>query len=138
MVAKYELALTEFNHPEIHGNSIKLYSHHMCFLKITPDELYKEYPQEYAVLNQSYMSCQNTHPLIQCYIDILRKKGVLHLNIVESHELPTGEIVCILKTYCLRIFQRKWRTYVTKKLAFFKNPKSLMIREINGSFHKSF
>ena len=130
-----KLALTEFNHPLIHGSKSELYSHYMYFLKITPYQLYNEYPQEYTILNRSHTDCPPTHPIIQCYANILHKKGAFHLNIVESQQLPTGELICILKTFWLRIFQRKWRRYFKKKMAFFKNPKSLRRREIYGSFN---
>jgi hypothetical protein len=134
MVSKYELALTEFNHPKIHGSSTELHSHFMCFLKVVPHEFYNEYPQEYSVLHNSDNSYHDYHPIIQCYTNILRKNGTFHLDIVETQQLSTGELICILKTFWLSIFQRKWRLYFKKKMAFYKNPKSLMIREINGSF----
>ena len=138
MISKYELVLTELNHPEIHGNFLEIYPHYMYFLKITAAELYNDFPQEYTILHNSYLYCPTAHPTIRCYSKIIRKKGAFHLNIVEPVKLPTGEEVCILKTFWLCIFQRKWRAYFKKKLAFFKHPKSLMMREINGSFKKSF
>ena len=138
MISKYELVLTELNHPEIHGNFPEIYPHYMYFLKITATELYNDFPQEYTILHNSYLYCPTAHPTIRCYSNIIRKKGAFHLNIVEPLQLSTGEEVCILKTFWLRIFQRKWRAYFKKKLAFFKHPKSLMMREINGSFKKSF
>ena len=138
MISKYELVLTELNHPEIHGNFPEIYPHYMYFLKITATELYNDFPQEYTILHNSYLYCPTAHPTIRCYSKIIRKKGAFHLNIVEPVKLPTGEEVCILKTFWLCIFQRKWRAYFKKKLAFFKHPKSLMMREINGSFKKSF
>ena len=138
MISKYELALTEINHPKLHGDFSEICTHYMYFLKITPTELYNNFPQEYTVLNHSHLHYPETHPIIRCYSNIIRKKGALHLNIVEPLQLPTGEEVCVLKTFWLRIFQRKWRAYFKKKMAFFKHPKSLMIREINGSFKRLF
>ncbi len=137
MISKYELVLTEINHPELHGNFPEIYPHYMYFLKITPTELYNDYPQEYTVLQNTHLY-PTAHPTIRCYSKIIQKKGTFHLNIIEPLQLSTGEEVCILKTFWLRIFQRKWRAYFKKKLAFFKHPKSLMMREINGSFKKSF
>jgi hypothetical protein len=136
MTSKYTLALTELNHPYIHGSSPELYSHYMCFLKITPHELYDGYPAAFPVIEQAKYHPQAKHPIIRDYINILNKKGAISLNIVKIEQKLTGEMVCILKTLWLRILQRKWRAYFKKKLAFYRNPKSLMIREINGSFNK--
>jgi len=136
MTSKYTVALAQLNHPYIHGSSPELNTHFMCFLKLTPQELYREYPHSFPVLEHAKLRRQATHPIIRNYINILKKKGDLSLHIVELQELPTGECVCVLKTLWLRILQRKWRTYFKKKLAFYRNPKSLMMREIKGSFNK--
>ena len=138
MVSKYKLVLTEINHPKLHGDFCEVYGHYMNFLNVTPAELYIDFPQEYTVLHNTNLHCPATHTIIRCYSNIIQKTGVFHLNIVKSLQLPTGEEVCILKTFWLRIFQQKWRTYFKKKMAFFKNPKSLMMREINGSFKRVF
>ena len=137
MVAKYKLILTELFHPQLHGDIPYLFSHYLNFLNITPYELYQEYPQEYSVLGKNPVPSYPLHPIIKNYHHIIKKKGHIHLDIVLPIRLETGESVCILKTFWLHIFQRKYKQYYKKKMAFFKNPKSLMIRELQGKWERN-
>lgn len=60
-----------------------------------------------------------------------------NIQIVEYDYLSGGETICILKTYALRIFQRKCRNFLNKRklmLRKYGNPQALINREVNGPF----
>ena len=59
------------------------------------------------------------------------------LQVVELDYLSGGETICILKTYALRLFQRKCRNFLNRRKqlrTMFGNPNALLNREINGPF----
>lgn len=71
------------------------------------------------------------HPVIRNYKKIAR----LQLEIADVVVLDGGESVCILKTFWIRIFQRKWKKYCAVKkqrLQFARNPWSFIYMEIMG------
>ncbi len=49
------------------------------------------------------------HPTIRNYQNIISKKNYIKPEIGEYIILPTQEAIAILKTFWLRIFQRKWK-----------------------------
>ena len=51
----------------------------------------------------------NPHPSIRNYINIISNKTYIKLEIGEYVILPTQESVAILKTFWLRIIQKKWK-----------------------------
>jgi hypothetical protein len=42
--------------------------------------------------------------------------------------------LCILQTYALKIFQRKWKKYYHQKNRFYKNFNNIRMRELTGRF----
>lgn len=101
--------------PSIH-EVIDEYKHHLVY-DILP--------------NVSYSS----HPFIRNYKTIISNENYIKPEIAECIYLSGGECVAILKTFWLRIVQRKWknvfkeRNLVTQWRA---NPISLRYREIYG------
>jgi hypothetical protein len=73
------------------------------------------------------------HPLVRNYWNIIRKRGARMLELVKLVELePGGECVCVLKTFWLRIFQRRIRTWIQNKKRvrqILKETRFLMLRE---------
>ena len=67
-------------------------------------------------------SKQNTnisHPTIRNYYNIISKPDYIRAEIGETILLPSQETVAILKTFWLRIIQRKWkRIFKERKLIF--------------------
>lgn len=75
------------------------------------------------------------HPIIENFWKLHNKKYFCQLNIAKTYETETGELMCILKTFWIRIFQRKFRNYIAKKkkiISMRKNPKQLFYRSIHG------
>tara|TARA_B100000519_G_C14117588_1_gene378847 strand:- start:388 stop:858 length:471 start_codon:yes stop_codon:yes gene_type:complete len=80
------------------------------------------------------------HPIIENFWKLHNKKYFCQLNIAKTYETETGELMCILKTFWIRIFQRKFRNYIAKKkkiILMRKNPTQLFFRKINGRWKKN-
>ena len=94
-MSKYNLALVEYYHPNIHGSeNVKLYSHFFYSLNITPNDFFEDYPDGWIserqeiqeILNLSYND-NAKHPIIENYNNILQK------NKVECRPIVTGNFV---------------------------------------------
>lgn len=77
------------------------------------------------------------HPVIENFWKLHGKKYFCQLNIAKTYEAESGELICIPKTFWLRIFQKKWRNYIAKKRKLIqkrKNPKELLYRQLRGKW----
>tara|TARA_A100001015_G_C14954304_1_gene698097 strand:- start:1007 stop:1537 length:531 start_codon:yes stop_codon:yes gene_type:complete len=78
-----------------------------------------------------------THPNIRNYSNIIDDGKYIKLDIVEMHELNGHEMVGFIKTFWLRILQRKWKKIFKKRKEVIRKRKflsSLKNREINGNW----
>ena len=146
------LGLVELLHPKKHGTFVdeNIYYHHLYSLNVSPQDFFTEFPKGVIcfIINMigSLHTCVYAHPFIKNYNEIIRKKGHISLEIIErytilqarhapSHaEYSESLSVCVIKTFWLKIFQRKWKKYYYEKMRFVKNPKSLMNRQIHGKW----
>jgi hypothetical protein len=74
------------------------------------------------------------HPMIRNYTNICLK---IKPEIAECIYLDTGECICILKTFWLRLIQRTWRKIYKKRQHMFQmrhTLKSIRYREIYGKW----
>ena len=74
------------------------------------------------------------HPMIRNYTNICLK---IKPEIAECIYLKTGECICILKTFWLRLIQRTWRKIYKQRQHIFQirhTLKSLRYREIHGKW----
>ena len=131
---KNNLAICELIHPAIHGTDIENSGHYLVNWFIRCSEFYEDFPTAHLMPAGLRNSPQTPHPFIRAYWDIGQKNGYCSLQIVEGCELYTGEYVGILKTFWLRIFQRKWRNICRERAEARKKVKFLRYREINGYF----
>ena len=142
---KNDLAICELINPHIHGTDIDNCGHYLVTwyidwkkLNIHSDIIYSladEFRHSTtAMLGNAGLLTNEVHPFIRAYSDILQKKGFHTLEIVEGIELDSGEYIAILKTFWLRIFQRKWRNICRERAEAWKKAKFLCYREINGRF----
>ena len=73
------------------------------------------------------------HPIIRNYWSIIRRRGVRPLEIVDLVTLEPGdECVCIIKTFWLRIFQRRIKRWIRNKKrvsSILKHTRFLLLRE---------
>ena len=145
---KYELGICEIFNPNIHGltdlSSPNINSHYLIHSTIELDEFW----------DSSYEDCLENllefyyhhfhyhkritlieHPIINNYNHILYNINHIKLDIIESIELPGNEQVACIKTFWLKLLQRKWKKIYKNrqiKMQKLKNIHNLMKREIIG------
>ena len=76
---------------------------------------------------------------IKNYHNIIVKNNYLQLHLAKNILLDTGEIICIIKTYWLKIIQRTWkRIYKERQIIIQKrkNPLSIIYFQQNGKWPK--
>jgi hypothetical protein len=101
------------------------------------DELTNFLKQSYvnfSILNPNYLK---KHPTIRNYHNIIKKPNYIKPEIGEYIILPTQESIAILKTFWLRIIQRKWQKIFKERqtvLSLRKCPGSLYTKEITGKW----
>jgi hypothetical protein len=138
---KYNIVLCEPYNNLIHGNTL-LNNHFLVdyrfkkfditIFKILKNNLLHSISYKYRNSNDTKIN----HLLIRNYKMILNK---LKPEIAECITLSDGECVCILKTYWIRIIQRKWQSIIKIRKEIIKQMmyiKSLKYREINGKCPK--
>jgi hypothetical protein len=80
------------------------------------------------------------HPSIRNYYNIISKENYIKPEIAEYIILPTREAIAILKTFWLRIIQKKWKKIFQERKNIIKqrcNFSNLSIREIQGKWPDS-
>jgi hypothetical protein len=142
---EYQLAICELYHPYFHGNIVDetdtvknyIYNSYLCAYTIENDEMYDDdlYPTDNSGpwgLRQERIWPEIEHPTIRNYRNIVRQ---YQLDIVQPIYLSTGHMMCIPKTFWLKIIQRKYKKYykeLQKRIQRAKNPKVLLRRQITG------
>ena len=77
---------------------------------------------------------KNTAPsIIEESYNTISNNSNLKLEIVKNYE-KDGYFLSIIITSRLRIIQRLWRKYYSKRMKHFKNIKNILYREINGKY----
>lgn len=88
------------------------------------------------ILHRSNINFISTHPIIRNYQHIiLEKKTYPSIEIVKPIELSSGEYVACIKTFWLKLFQRKWKKIFKErkeKLKKYKVLTNLLNRERFG------
>jgi len=75
-----------------------------------------------------------SHPIIRNYNNIVRRPNYIKPEIAQCIVLPTQETIAILKTFWLRIIQRKWKKVFKNKKDIIRrycNLRNLYTREMN-------
>jgi hypothetical protein len=81
------------------------------------------------------------HPTIRNYHNIISRQNYIKPEIGTYIMLPTQEAVAILKTFWLRIIQRKWKKVFQERKNMIRNRLglySLYMRQITGNWPKEF
>ena len=76
----------------------------------------REYADTHRVLN---------HSTIRNYSVLLKSGAFVSPQIAKCMCLPSGELVAVLKTCYLKIFQRTWKRYYKQKMAELETRKSI-------------
>jgi len=104
------------------------------------DDVLFLYNQRYEDIRQSIYNStflRYRHPIIRNYDSIIGKPDYLKPEIAECIYLDTGECICILKTFWLRLIQRTWRKIFKQRRHMFQirhTLKSLRYREMYGKW----
>ena len=140
----YELAICEIYNSNYHGisNNINIDSQYLIYNTISLEEFYNnEYLNYLNLLRRTYdlflliNNNYSQHCNIRNYKTIISNINYSKLDIVEIFILPTNESIACLKTFWIRIFQRKWKTLFKlrrEKIKYLRNSKNLRKREISG------
>ena len=123
-MSSFQIAICElFNrriHGYIHGQSTPgIDAHILVRTTFTPEEFmsnecddvieimrleYDTYPVEYKY-----------HPLVRNYLNIVNDSRYYKIDIIQIIELSGGECIAIVKTYLLKILQRRWRKWMNNR-----------------------
>jgi hypothetical protein len=90
--------------------------------------------------NRNFMHEFIPHNIFRNYEYILSREDLIRPEIAECLYLSGGECVSILKTFWIRIIQRKWKKIVIErnfKIELRKKLSSLLYRETNGRWPSS-
>lgn len=127
----YKDKIEEWSNISMHWLNIKTFSNRVSKNKINKFiKLVKKNYNKYNLL---------THPFIKNYHNIISSNNYLQLHLAKNILLETGEIICIIKTYWIRIIQRTWkRIYKERQIIIQKrkNPLSILYFQQNGKWPK--
>jgi len=80
------------------------------------------------------------HSIFRNYLNIVRQENYIKPEIAECIYLPTGECVSIIKTFWIRLIQKKWKKIYKERQKIFNrrlSMQSLKYRELNGTWPPS-
>ena len=107
-------------------------------------EFDKDYVYDYAyAVNAEYLrmtrrnNCE--HRIYRNYINIIKKDNYIKPEIAQCIYLESGHCVCILKTFWIRLIQRKWKNIMKEREEIIRkrrNPLSIRKREITGMWSR--
>lgn len=140
--SKYKLAICVPFHPKIHGitaRSDKNICEHFLVHTIDDYDFLEEYSEIEETLIDTYHYYNDIiiepHPIIRNYENIVHSEEYFKIDIIEEDILDGQEYVGYLKTFWLKILQRKWKRIFKErqeKIRIMSKPKRLMKREITG------
>ena len=112
---KYNLVLCEIYHHSLYGSSMPQTNLHYIvntrWKNFVAAEIYPVCDFLNATLNniaRYSMHRMEPHP-IRAYQQIYSASDCVKPEIAETYMLPSGEMMCVLKTFWIRIIQRKWK-----------------------------
>jgi hypothetical protein len=121
------LILESFDYKENYNNSLEIF-----FREI--HQIAREYKTNFLYNHRFQRHC-----FIRNYNTLIKHKNYMTPEIAKCILLPTGERICILKTFWLRIFQRKWKKIYKQRMEVLNRRKkisSICYREIMGRWPK--
>jgi hypothetical protein len=119
VITNQQLAICEIFHPILHGcdenSTPNIHTHFLVYTTIDVSDFYsnaylseenslKRYSNAIQILHGSL---EDQHPSIRNYSRVANK--YIRLEIIQADILPGNEEVAYLKTFWLRIVQRRWK-----------------------------
>lgn len=148
----YYIAICEIFNPLIHGkdenSSNGIENHFLVAETFELDEFYNNsYQDTITALKCDYKRisknnskiCKNKHPTIRNYNKIIEKNNFIKLDIIYKEELSGNETVGYIKTFWIKLIQRRWKKIYKERQDILKQrmlPKSIREREITGKWPK--
>ena len=137
-LTKYYISISELYNKRIHGNvnSDVLY-HYLVYYRFKILDM-NSINNVSNNINNGYLELDNqTHDIFRNYNQIITRENYIKPEITECIYLNTGHCIAILKTFWLRLIQRKWKNIIKERKNIIKkrcNPNSLTHREITGKW----
>ena len=148
----YYIAICEIFNPRIHGkdenSSIGIENHFIVSETFELAEFYdNSYQDTITALKADYKrvakknskSLKQSHPTIRNYNKIIQANNFIKIDIVVISELPGNESVGYIKTFWIKLIQRRWKKIYKQRQDVLKQrmlPKSIREREITGKWPK--
>ena len=152
-----KLAICELHIPDLHSymgfNEIGIFSHYMVTSIIQLEDFYNDdYKDDIAILKECYLmwlyqpirseptmivADNIEHPVIRNYRAIIDNGNYIKLDIIHVNYYGDVELVATIKTFWLRLIQRKWkRIYKQRKHIIRERMRfgSLRQREMTGKW----
>tara|TARA_Y100001958_G_scaffold157996_2_gene154587 strand:+ start:844 stop:1317 length:474 start_codon:yes stop_codon:yes gene_type:complete len=141
----FKLAICDLYHPLKYGNTENSSNNIMGQFLVIELMDSDEFFDEPGIINTYednlwYTQCyygELTHPFIRNYNHYILSKKYNNTAIVETHELPGGELVAVFKTFWISIIQRRWKHIMQERrlvLHMRKMPSAILYRETHGKW----
>jgi len=113
------------------------------------NQISKEYNTHFrnllrGITHRNTNSSQKKHPIIRNYKNIISKNNYIKPEIAQCIYFGDGTCIAIIKTFWIRLIQRKWkkvfkeRKISLQKIKTMKMIKSLKNREICGNYNEGY
>jgi hypothetical protein len=137
-LTKYNISLCELYNIRLHGNENSNVLYHYlvhCRCKILDTDFINDITHN---MNNKYHCLDNqSHDIFRNYRQIITRENYIKPEIIEGIYLNTGHCIAILKTFWLRLIQRKWKSIMKERENIIKKRtylKSIRHREITGKW----
>uniref|UniRef100_A0A6C0ERJ8 Uncharacterized protein n=1 Tax=viral metagenome TaxID=1070528 RepID=A0A6C0ERJ8_9ZZZZ len=142
---QFNIVLCELYNEDLHGttNNINIQSSYFVIRRYK----YLEYSilnMDSTFYNNEYINARNiliqtirSHPIIKNYLNIISRQNYIKPEIAKCIYLNTGECICILKTFWIRLIQRAWKKMYNNRKSIIQKRclfKSLVYRETTGKW----
>lgn len=140
-LTRYNIIICELYNELIHGRTLNLNvkSHYLVNIRFKKFDINALDEIVYVGRNlyNNFINTHNsiTHPIFRNYKNIISRENYIKPEIAECIYLETDECVAILKTFWIRLIQRKWKNIIKTREEIVKKrlmPKSLKYKEMHG------
>jgi len=144
-ITKYNIVLCELYNTYIHGmtsNTIVKYHYLIiCRFKLFDindiNDIADVYSERYIEFVEDNHVSIRKHSIYKNYKNIVSNENYIKPEIAECIYLPTNECICIIKTFWIKIIQRKWKSILLERKEIIKkrcNPFSIKHKELYGKW----
>jgi hypothetical protein len=134
---RYNIVLCEI-YNKLHGNEEELYYNYLTISRFKTLDI-SEINSVAEFYNLNYNNLENKSLLspIRNYNNIITNENYIKPQIAEHILLESGHSICILKTFWLKIVQRKWKKVFNERKNVIQKRcmlKSILYREVTGKW----